>query len=346
MRPLNASFLDACRCRESEFTPVWFMRQAGRYLPSYRKIKGSRSIVDLAKDPELASEAAVGAVTALGVDAAIVFADIMLPLEGLGVEFKIQENVGPVVSHPIATLEDAEALGALDPPTDMPYLTEGITSTIDKLDGSVPLIGFSGAPFTLAAYIVEGGPSRDLEKTKSMMYTRPDAWRSLMRKLTRMVDVYLNAQVRLGVDAVQLFDSWVGCLAPDDYRQYVLPYTREIFSRISGVPRIHFCADSSALIESFHDTGADVLSVDWRLPIGDVWRRCSGRTAVQGNLDPAAAVAGGSEMMKRVSRILESADGHRGHVFSLGHGVRRETDPENLRAIVSIVHQKTGGAAR
>jgi uroporphyrinogen decarboxylase len=338
---MNTSFLDACNGKEPEFTPVWFMRQAGRYLPSYRRIKGERGVIEVAKTPELASEVAADAVRALGVDAGIIFADIMLPLEAIGVDFKIQENIGPIISNPIRSLDDVDALDKLEPEGDIAYVYEGITTTIDKLGGTVPLIGFSGAPFTLAAYMIEGGPSRNLEKTKSMMYSKPEIWLSLMRKLTKTVKDYLNAQVRYGVRAVQLFDSWVGCLAPSDYELFVLQYTKEIFSSISGVPRIHFCADSSSLVEDFHRTGADVLSVDWRIPIDDVWRRCLGETAVQGNLDPAVAVAGGAEMESRVSDILERTRLQRGHVFSLGHGVLQNTDPENLRTIVKHVHERT-----
>ena len=338
---MNTTFLDACNRKEAEHTPVWFMRQAGRYLPSYLRIKGEMAITELAKDPALASDAAVAAVKALGVDAAIVFSDIMLPLEGIGVRFKIQENVGPIVSNPTRTPGDVEALGTLRPEDDMAYLYQGIESTLRKLDGAVPLIGFSGAPFTLAAYMIEGGPSRNLEKTKSMMFSEPEVWRSLMIKLTKTVKDYLNAQVKHGVQAVQLFDSWVGCLAPEDYEQSVLPYTREVFASISGVPRIHFCADSAPLIEVFHQSGADVLSVDWRVPIASVWTRSAGKTAVQGNLDPAAAVAGGQVMERKISSILESSRGRTGHVFSLGHGVARATPPENLRRVVEMVHDQT-----
>jgi uroporphyrinogen decarboxylase len=341
LRTMNTSFLDACNRKDPEFTPVWFMRQAGRYLSSYRQIKGGRGIIEMAKSPELASEAAVDAVRVLGVDAGIIFADIMLPLEALGVEFRIQENVGPVVSNPIRSLDDVDALETLEPDDDMAYLCEGITATIEKLDGAVPLIGFSGAPFTLAGYMIEGGPSRNLEKTKTMMYSKPEVWESLMRKLTKMVTDYLNAQIRYGVQAVQLFDSWVGCLSPGDYEKFVLPHTKEIFSSTAGVARIHFCADSASLIEGFHRTGADVLSVDWRIPIDDVWSRCSEETAVQGNLDPVAALAGGGEMKVRVYDILKGAQGHKGHVFSLGHGVLRDTDPDNLREIVKLVHDRT-----
>lgn len=341
MKVANTAFLDACKRKETEFTPVWFMRQAGRYLPSYRRIKGGSSVIDIAKKPELASEVAVDAVKALGVDVGIIFADIMLPLEGIGIEFRIEENVGPIVSNPIRSLDDVNALDTLEPESDVPYVYDGVTATIQKMDGLVPLIGFSGAPFTLAGYMIEGAPSRDFARTKAMMYSQPEIWEALMRKLTKMVTDYLNAQVRYGVRAVQLFDSWVGCLSPGDYRQFVLPYTREVFFSIGGVPRIHFCANSSSLIEDFHKTGADVLSVDWRVAIDDVWRRCSGETAVQGNLDPAAAMAGGGEMEKRVSDILDRARGHGGHIFSLGHGVLQNTDPENLRSIVKMVHERT-----
>jgi len=334
-------FLDACNHRETEHAPVWFMRQAGRYLPSYRRIKGDRNILDVAKDPDLASEVAVDAVNALGVDAGIIFADIMLPLEAIGVRFTIQENVGPVVSNPVRTTDDVNSLGVLDPEADLPYVYDGIDATIQKLDGRVPLIGFSGAPFTLAAYMIEGGPSRDLEKTKTLMFSEPEVWGTLMKRLAGMVGAYLAEQVRHGVAAVQLFDSWVGSLSASDYSRFVLPFTREIFDSVSSVPRIHFCADSSALIEEFHRTGPEVLSIDWRIPISDVWSRCGESVSVQGNLDPAAAMAGGREMEKRVSEILEVARGHAGHIFSLGHGVLRETDPENLRRIVKQVHETT-----
>jgi len=337
----NTTFLDACRRREPEHSPVWFMRQAGRYLPSYKRLKDQRNIIDIVKDPELASDVAVDAVNALGVDAGIIFADIMVPLEGIGVKFKIEENVGPVVSNPIRSLEDVEALGSLDSRQALPYVLDGVRSTVAKLDDSVPLIGFSGAPFTLAAYMIEAGPSRNLEKTKTMIYSRPDVWEALMSKLTDAVKDYLSAQVQCGVSAVQLFDSWVGCLAAEDYERFVSPHTKKIFSSVSGVPRIHFCADSAPLVEKFHETGADALSVDWRVPIADVWRRCSEETAVQGNLDPVVASVGGLAMQTRVEGILEAARGHAGHIFSLGHGVLQNTNPESLRQIVQVVHART-----
>lgn len=341
MRRAVSPFIDACLRRGTEHTPVWFMRQAGRFLPSYRRIKGEKHMLEIAKDPELASEVVADAVRALDVDAGIIFADIMLPLEAMGVKFSIAEDVGPVVSNPIRVPDDVAALRRLDPETDLPYVYEGIDRAIQKLDERIPLIGFSGAPFTLAAYMIEGGPSRDLAKTRVLMYSSPVTWQPLMRSLTDMVKDYLSSQVKHGVSAIQLFDSWVGCLSPGDYKQFVLPFTREIFASVGSVPRIHFCADSSALLEEFHRSGPEVLSVDWRIPIDDVWRRCHGDTSVQGNLDPAVALAGGTEMENRVADILDRARGRMGHIFSLGHGVLRDTDPENLRRIVNIVHTRT-----
>ncbi len=341
MKVSGSPFLEACNRKDTEYTPVWFMRQAGRYLPSYRRIKGSRQVLDLAKDPELASEVAVDAVKSLGVDAGIMFADIMLPLEAMGVRFSIEENSGPVVSNPIRTVEDVNSLRNLDPKTDVPYVYDGIEKTIEKLDGSVPLIGFSGAPFTLAAYIIEGGPSRDLEMTKTLMFSKPDLWNILMRKLTDMVKSYLAEQVRHGVAAVQLFDSWVGCLSPSDYKNYVSGYTKAIIGSLNGVPRIHFCANSSSLIEQFVDVGPDVLSVDWRIQISNAWQRTRDSIGIQGNLDPSLASADGDPMRREVAGILAQSNGHMGHIFSLGHGVLRETPPENLREIVRTVHDTT-----
>jgi len=336
---MNTTFVDACNRRSPEHTPVWFMRQAGRYLPSYRAVKGSMSVTEVAKDPALASQVVVDAVEALGVDAGIIFADIMLPLEGMGVEFKIEENVGPVVTNPIRDIDSVNSLREVDPETDVGYVLDGIDATIQKLDDSVPLIGFSGAPFTLAGYMIEGRPSRDLESTKRMMYRDPQTWHSLMGALTKMVVAYLDSQVAHGVKAVQLFDSWVGCLSPTDYEAYVSKYTRAIMASVGRkVPRIHFCANSASLLEQFIETGPDVLSVDWRIGMGEAWRASKGRVGIQGNLDPVLALAGGAGMKRQTKRILDESRGHRGHIFSLGHGVLRETDPENLRQIVRSVH--------
>ena len=334
-------FLDACRLKETEYTPVWFMRQAGRYLPSYRKIKGSKSVLEIAKNPLLASQAVADAVNQLGVDAGIIFADIMLPLEGMGVEFRIEENVGPVVSNPVRNASDVANLDEFEAETDVGYVFDAIDATLAKLNGT-PLIGFSGAPFTLAGYMIEGAPSRELGRTKEMMYRKPEAWSALMRKLTKMVKQYLDRQVRHGVNAVQLFDSWVGALSPSDYERYVLPYTKEVFDSVSKtVPTIHFCANSAGLLEEFRAIGADVLSVDWRFTIGEVWERCGDELGVQGNLDPAAAAAGGGALARGVAEVLAEAEGRRGHIFSLGHGVMKETPPENLKVVVRTVHDRT-----
>src|SRR5713101_3421769 len=338
---MNTTFLDACGKKEPLHTPVWFMRQAGRYLPSYRAMKANRSVMDIARDPTLASQVVVDAVNALDVDAGIIFADIMLPLEGMGVEFKIEENVGPVVSNPIRNASDVADLDEFEAETDVGYVFDAIDATLAKLNGT-PLIGFSGAPFTLAGYMIEGGPSRELGRTKEVMYREPEAWRALMRKLTKMVKQYLGRQVRHGVNAVQLFDSWVGALSPSDYERYVLPYTKEVFDSVSKtVPTIHFCANSAGLLEEFCAIGADVLSVDWRLTIGEVWERCGDELGVQGNLDPAAAAAGGDALARGEAEVLGEPEGRRGHIFSLGHGVMKETPPENLKTVVRTVHDRT-----
>jgi len=341
---LNTSFLDACNMKRPEHTPIWFMRQAGRYLPSYRAVKGNRPVMEIARDPELSSQVVVDAVEALGVDAGIIFADIMLPLEGIGVDFRIEENVGPVVTNPVRSLADVESLRPLEPDVDVGYVFDGIDSTLQKLDDSVPLIGFSGAPFTLAGYMIEGRPSRDLELTKQMMYREPETWHRLMKALTKMVVSYLDRQVSHGVHAVQLFDSWVGCLSPSDYRTYVFRYTEEIFRSLQNrVPTIHFCANSSSLLSQFIEAGPDAVSIDWRIGISEAWEVSKRRVGIQGNLDPIVALAGGRAMDRHVASILEGSKGRRGHIFSLGHGVMKDTPPKNLQEIVKTVHKKTRG---
>jgi uroporphyrinogen decarboxylase len=339
---MSGGFLDACRMKPVARTPVWFMRQAGRYLPSYRRLRAEKGILEIAKDPELASEVTVDPVRQLGVDAAVMFADIMLPLEGMGVRFRIEENVGPVVEDPIRTMEDVEALEDFDPDRHVAHVMKTIALAVEKLDG-VPLVGFSGAPFTLAGYLIEGAPSREFQLTKTMMFKDPDTWAALESKLSKMVVKYLRAQIRSGASAVQLFDSWAGCLSPADYATYVKRYSAEVFRGVGErVPRIHFCANSSSLIEQFAETGPDVLSVDWRVPIGTVWERTGGKKGVQGNLDPVVAATGGKVMVEGVSTVLREAEGRRGHIFNLGHGVLKETPPGNLRRIVEMVHASGG----
>ena len=333
--------VDACMKREVERTPVWFMRQAGRYLPSYRKLRADRGVLEIARDPELASEVTVDPVRQLGVDAAVVFADIMIPLEGIGVKFRIEEKLGPVIENPIRSREDVESLGQFDAEGQVGHVLDTIGKAVRKLDG-VPLVGFSGAPFTLASYLIEGSPTREFHVTKKMMYSEPETWRLLMKELEALVVNYLRAQIRSGASAVQLFDSWVGCLSPLDYEAFVKTYTSRIVRALRGpVPIIHFCANSAALVESFASTNCDVLSVDWRIPIDQVWGRTGGKTAVQGNLDPAAAVQGGKVLDARVLDVLRRAKGRRGHIFNLGHGVLSETRPENLKRVVRLVRKET-----
>jgi uroporphyrinogen decarboxylase len=269
----------------------------------------------------------------------------MLPLEAMGVSFRIEDDIGPLVANSIRNEADVDSLRAIDPEGDLGFVYSAIDRTIQKLDGLVPLIGFSGAPFTLAAYMIEGGPSRTLEKTKVFMYSQPGAWEALMGKLTEMAIAYLGAQVRHGVSAIQLFDSWVGALSPFDYETFVLPYTRKINSSLATVPKIHFCADSSALLELFQRTGPDVLSVDWRVPVSSVWERCGDAIAVQGNLDPILALTGGREMIRQASHILTQAADRRGYIFSLGHGVLKETPPKHLVQLVQMVHAFTAARA-
>ncbi|HZW84555.1 MAG TPA: uroporphyrinogen decarboxylase, partial [Nitrososphaerales archaeon] len=292
----------------------------------------------IARDPELASDVTVEPVKLLGVDAAVVFADIMLPMEGIGVKFRIEENLGPVIESPVRTKEDVEMLGDFKAEEHVGHVLTTIARSSEKL-GETPLVGFSGAPFTLASYLIEGSPSRDFSNTRKMMLADPETWADLMEKLTPLVVEYLRAQTKAGASALQLFDSWVGCLSKEDYVAFVQPYTKRVMESLKGsVPTIHFCANSGHLVESFAETGCNGLSVDWRVPIGEVWERTGGKVSVQGNLEPAVAAYGGDLLRARVEGVMKAARGRRGHVFNLGHGVLRETPPDNLKTIVEMVH--------
>ena len=310
-------------------------------MESYRKIRADHGVLEICKTPELSASVTVEASSFLGVDAAILFADIMLPLEGMGVQLKILDG-GPSVEKPLRDAESVEHLERLEPENHVPFVMEAIGLIQQKLDGSIPLIGFSGAPFTLASYLVEGGPSRDFTLTKKMMYCQPTAWTNLMTKLTEMVSTYLSAQIRAGVDAVQLFDSWSGCLSPLDYAEFVLPYTRRIFDRLQGlgVPRIHFGVDTAGLLNTMSKSGVEVLGVDWRIPIDEAWAML-GPVAIQGNLDPAVLLADWSLIEARTTEILEKTKRRPGHVFNLGHGVLPETRPEQLKKLVKFIHDST-----
>lgn len=338
---MNDRFIRACRSQPVDATPVWFMRQAGRYLPGYQKIREKHDVISICKSPDLCAKVTAMPVETLGVDAAIMFADIMLPLEGMGVEFEIQEGLGPVIKNSIKTVQDAKSLADLDPKNDVPFVLEAIALTKKGLN--VPLIGFCGAPFTLASYLVEGRPTREFTKTKALMYREPKIWHMLLGKLATAMAEYLGAQVNAGVDAVQLFDSWIGCLSPQDYRQYVLPYSQRIFKSLKemGVPRIHFGTGTSNLLEEMKQAGGDVFGVDWRIPLDLAWERVGHDVAIQGNLDPAVLLGDTGLIESQAREILTRVNGRPGHIFNLGHGMLPETSPANVIGLVNFVHEST-----
>jgi len=322
------------------------MRQAGRYLPEYRKIREEHEVLSICKNPELCARVTTMPVDVLGVDAAIMFADIMLPLEGMGVKLEIQEDIGPVIKEPITNMHSAEELDELDPASDVPFVLEAIRLTKKMLDGRVPLIGFCGAPFTLSSYLIEGRPTRDFAKVKALMYRDEETWHALMEKLSDAMVAYLQAQIDAGADAIQLFDSWVGCLSPQDYHNYVLPYSKRIFTRLekSGVPRIHFGTGTSNFLEEMKVAGGDVFSVDWRIPIDIAWQRLGYDVAIQGNLDPAALLAHTKSINSMAGDILRRVRGRRGHIFNLGHGMLPDASPETVAELVKFVHESTQDA--
>ncbi len=338
-----ARFLRACRRQEVDATPVWFMRQAGRSLPEYRAIREQYSLLEICRRPEVCAEVTLQPIRRLGVDAAILFADIMIPLLGTGVDLDIVENVGPVIRRPIRSAADIAALRAIEPEQDVPYVLETIRLLRGELGGT-PLIGFAGAPFTLAAYLVEGKPSRDFIRVKGFMYREPGLWHNLMTRLSDMVVAYLQAQIAAGVQAVQLFDSWVGALSPHDYARYVLPYSRRILAAVSGdVPVIHFGTNSATLLDQMAAAGGDVIGVDWRIPLDAAWDRVGPDRAVQGNLDPCVLLAPPAVIEEQARDVLDRAAGRPGHIFNLGHGVHPETPVDHLARLVEFVHTYSAG---
>ncbi len=328
-------------------TPVWFMRQAGRFLPEYRKIREKHDIISICKNPELCAKVTTLPVEILGVDAAIMFADIMLPVEGMGIRFKIEDGVGPIIKQPISDVRSASSLEALDPESDVPFILEAIGLAKKMLDAKVPLIGFCGAPFTIASYLIEGRPTRDFIKVKTLMYRDPKTWHVLMEKLSDSMAAYLLAQVKAGVELVQLFDSWVGCLSPQDYHNYVLPYSQRIFKKLedTGVPRIHFGTGTANLLEEMKTAGGDVFGVDWRIPIDIAWERLGYDVGIQGNLDPATLLGDMKLVKSAATDILRRVGGRRGHVFNLGHGMSPEASTENVAELVKFVHDATTTSA-
>jgi uroporphyrinogen decarboxylase len=316
------------------------MRQAGRYMPEYRKLREQHSILDLCHSPELAARVTLQPVERLGVDAAILFADILLPFEPLGLGLSFAAGEGPHIANAISRQAEVERLPVLDPEQDLGYVLEAVRLARAALPVDIPLIGFAGAPFTLASYAIEGGSTRTFTRTKTLMYQAPDTWHLLLGKLADLVGRYLAAQARAGAQALQLFDSWVGCLSPADYRTYVLPHSRRALAlaAASGVPIIHFGTGTAPFLEDFAGAGGDVIGVDWRIPLDEAWGRIGDTRAVQGNLDPAALLAPAAERDARVRDILARAAGRPGHIFNLGHGVLPETDVAAVRAVVELVH--------
>jgi len=336
----NSVFLRACRREPVPYTPVWLMRQAGRYMPEYREVRARTGFLELCKNPALAAEVTVTAANRLGVDAAIIFADILLVLEPMGFELEFARNEGPVIHNPVRKSSDLNRLSEVEDIDALHFVFEAIKLTRQALPANLPLIGFSGAPFTLASYIVEGGASKNYVHTKALMYNDSTAWHSLMSRIARTVSRYLNAQIQSGAQAVQLFDSWVGCLNPDDYREYVLPHTRDVIENIvPGVPVIHFGTGTAALLDLMRDAGGDVIGLDWRVRLDEGWTRVGHDRAIMGNLDPVVLFANQDHVRDQVKRILDLAALRNGHIFNLGHGILPETPVGNVVALVEAVHE-------
>ena len=336
----NSLFLDAAYCKKTARAPIWFMRQAGRYMEEYRKLRQKFGILEIATTPELATEVCLQPILAFHFDASIIFADIILPLIPLGVKVTIADGVGPVVDEPITRLEQVNKFDTVEWQRDFAFLEKTIKMVRKEL-GETPLIGFSGAPFTLAGYLIEGGPSRAFLKTKSLMYREPKVWDTLMKKLTSAVITYLQGQIESGVQAVQLFDSWVGVLSPRDYETYVLPYSQEIFSALGNkrVPRIHFGTNTFGMLQEFSRVDCEVIGVDWRSPLG-ASRNSIGKKAIQGNLDPALLLAPFEIIKKRVDGIFNEIGSKPGFIFNLGHGILPETPRDTVQRLVEYVQSK------
>jgi len=330
----------ACRREAVPFTPIWLMRQAGRYMQEYRDVRARVGFLELCKTPSLAAEVTVTAAERLGVDAAIIFADILLPLEPMGLQLEFTKGDGPVIHNPVRSAADVDRLHELEEVGALDFVFEAIRQTRRALRIDLPLIGFAGAPFTLASYIVEGGGSKNYVQTKSLMYNDSGAWHGMMALISRALVKYLNAQVDAGAQALQLFDSWVGCLSPDDYRQYVLPHTRNVIGGInSETPLIHFGTGTGELLQLISEAGGNVIGIDWRVRLDEGWQRVGRDKAVMGNLDPVALFANREHLRSQTKAILDQAAGRPGHIFNLGHGILPGTPIENVIALVDMVHE-------
>lgn len=343
---MDHRFLAACRRERTDVTPVWFMRQAGRYMPEYRAVRERYGFLQMVKTPELAAEVTLQPVRAFAVDAAIIFADILPLLEGAGLRLTYEHGEGPVIHNPLRAPGDIAALHDADPRETVTYTLDAIRLVKRELAGKVPLIGFSGAPFTLAAYAIEGGSSRDYRRTKVLMYTEPEAWRALMDRLTGLVSAYLIAQIEAGADALQIFDSWAGALAPGDYAEYVLPFVQRCIATVRAgsardpaPPVIYFGVDLAGMAGLLRQTGADVIGLDWRVTLDEGWAQLGPGVAVQGNLDPHVLLAPWPEVRRRAADILDRAAGRAGHIFNLGHGIVPETPVDTVRRLAEFVHE-------
>ena len=341
----NDLFLKACRREPVEYTPVWFMRQAGRYMQEYRDIRRRNTLLEICKTPELAVEVTLQPVKRLGVDAAILFSDLLVPLDPLGISFDFKQGEGPSISNPIRSQGDIDALRQVEPQESLAFTLDAIRMLRDEL--KVPLIGFAGAPFTLASYAIEGGPSKNFEHTKALMYENPTAWHKLANKLAVCIKDYLSAQVEAGVEAVQLFDSWAGALSPSDYREFAAPYSQDILSSLqcTGVPRIHFGTGTAGLLSEMR-LESDVLGLDWRVDLDEVWNILGPNVAIQGNLDPLALLAPREVMKLKADEVIARASNRNGHIFNLGHGILPQTDVDDVAALVEHVHQVSSLTSR
>ena len=342
----DSRFVRACKALSVDRTPVWFMRQAGRYMPEYRAVRKSHSLIEICRIPQLAAEVTITAAEILQVDAAIIFADLLLPLEVMGLPFHFSASEGPVIERPVRSGDDVTRLRT-DSAGDLGYVAEGVRLVAEHFGSKLPVIGFCGAPFTLASYMIEGSGSRHYINTKKLMYSSGGAWDELLTKLVAVTSQYAIEQVRAGADAIQIFDSWVGCLALEDYCRYVLPQTAELVRRVkeSGAPVIYFGTDTAALLTAIKETGADVIGLDWRVPLDEGWARLGNEGAVQGNLDPAVLFSEWKHVKQRAQQVLDRADGRPGHIFNLGHGILPETPVENVKALAAYLQEQSATAA-
>jgi len=342
----NSAFVKACRGQAAPYTPVWFMRQAGRYMAEYREVRKHHSLLEICQKPPLAAEVTITAAEILGVDAAIIFADLLLPLEVMGIPFRFASGEGPVIERPLRSAEDVARVRT-DRTGELGYVAESVALVARHFAGRLPVIGFCGAPFTLASYMIEGGGSRHYIETKKMMYTQPRAWDELLNKLVAVLAAYAVEQVRAGADVIQVFDSWAGCLGVEDYRQYVLPRTTELVQKLTrtGAPVIYFGTDTATLLPSMKQTGADVIGMDWRIPLDRGWESLNYEGSVQGNLDPVLLFAGWNEVRAGAERILDQAGGRPGHIFNLGHGILPNTPVENVKQLAHFVRERSAKTA-